>query len=297
MNAKTDHVSRNLDEHNITEAVVQRFANTPDARLKEIVTSLVKHLHDFARETKLTEAEWLAGIEYLTRTGHKCTETRQEFVLLSDTLGLSQLVVAQSHSRDPRATEQTVFGPFHFPGPKLPSHGADLATGMPGDACYVTATVTDLNGKILPDALVDVWHADAEGFYDVQDPKWTPETTKLRAIFRTDAKGQVSFRTVQPCAYPIPTDGPVGEMLNATKRHPMRPGHIHFLVESPGFDPLITHIFVDGDEYLDSDAVFAVRSSCIGDYRKHKSGSKAPDGSTPKAQFHTLDYRFVLQPV
>jgi hydroxyquinol 1,2-dioxygenase len=297
MNAKTDHVSRNLNEHNITEAVVQRFANTPDARLKEIVSSLVKHLHDFARETKLTEAEWLAGIEYLTRTGQKCTRTRQEFVLLSDTLGLSQLVVAQSHSRDRRATEQTVFGPFHFPGPKLPSHGADLAQGMPGDHCYVTATVTDLEGKTLADAMVDVWHSDADGFYDVQDPNWTPETTKLRAIFRTDAKGQVSFRTVQPCAYPIPTDGPVGEMLTATKRHPMRPGHIHFLIESPGFDPLITHIFVDGDEYLDSDAVFAVRSSCIGDYKKHPAGSKAPDGGTPKAPFYTLDYRFVLQPI
>lgn len=296
MRAKDDRVSRNLNEHNITDAVVQRFANTPDARLREIVSSLVKHLHAFARETRLTEAEWMAGIEFLTRTGHKCTQTRQEFVLLSDTLGLSQLVVAQSHSRDPRATEQTVFGPFHFPGPRLES-GADIAPGMPGDACYVTATVTNLEGKPLADAMVDVWHADAEGFYDVQDPKWTPETTKLRAIFRTDGHGKVRFRTVQPCAYPIPTDGPVGEMLNATKRHPMRPGHIHFLIESPGYDPLITHIFVDGDEYLDSDAVFAVRSSCVGDYKKHRAGTKAPDGSTPQAPFYTLDYNFVLQPL
>lgn len=290
------NVTRNLDEENITRAVIERFAGTEDPRLREILSKLVEHLHAFARETALTEEEWFRGIQFLTATGHACTGTRQEFILLSDTLGLSQLVVAQNHKRDERATEQTVFGPFHVENaPKLES-GADIGKGLPGDPCFVAARVTALDGKPLAGAAVDVWQADAKGFYDVQDPAWTPNDMKLRARFETDADGRFRFRTILPCAYPVPTDGPVGAMLRASGRHAMRPGHLHFMIDAPGYDRLITHVFTDGDEYLDSDAVFGVRSSCIGRYRRHAAGS-APDGARMSVPFYTLDTSFTLQPL
>ncbi|MFN0299124.1 MAG: intradiol ring-cleavage dioxygenase [Burkholderiales bacterium] len=296
MAASADAVSRNLNENNVTQAVIERFANTPDPRLKVIVNALVRHLHDFAREVKLTEDEWYEGIKFLTATGHKCTDTRQEFILLSDTIGLSQLVCAQSNKRDKEATEQTVFGPFHIENaPKL-ANGADISGKRKGDPCYVNALIKSVDGKPIANAQVDVWQADAEGFYDVQDPNWSIDHTELRATFSSDAKGVVAFKTIKPCAYPIPTDGPVGVMLNATKRHPMRPAHIHFMVHAPGYEKLITHIFVEGDEYLDSDAVFGVRSSCIGNYVRHGSGAAAPDGKKSSVPFFTLDYTFGMQP-
>jgi hydroxyquinol 1,2-dioxygenase len=286
---------RNLNENNITDEVVRRMVDTPNPRLKEIMNGLVRHLHAFARETKLTEEEWLASIEFLTRTGHACHGQRQEFILLSDTLGLSQLVVAQSHSRPSEVTEQTVFGPFHVPGaPKLPSHGGDIGKNAKGEPCLVTARVMSSTGAPLTNCMVDVWQADAAGFYDVQDPGWNPDSTSLRAIFETGADGRFSFWTIMPKSYPIPVDGPVGEMMRATKRHPMRPAHIHFMVKKSGYDALVTHVFVDGDEYLDSDAVFGVRSSCIGNYVRHDAGI-APDGKTVSSPFYTLDYTFSMQ--
>lgn len=285
----------NLNEHNITQAVLEQIANTPDPRLKRIMTSLIEHLHAFARDVGLTEEEWLKGIQFLTATGRKCDDVRQEFILLSDTLGLSQLVVAQSHSRPAGTTEQTVFGPFHVPGaPKL-SHGADIANGAKGEPCYVSARVV-ADGTPVTGATVNVWHADAEGFYDVQDPKWTPEDMKLRAIFETDTDGRLNFWTVMPKAYPIPTDGPVGGMLEATKRHPMRPAHIHFMIAKTGYDSLITHVYVDGDKWLDSDAVFGVRSSCLGNYVCCQPG-RAPDGRTLEKPFYVLNHEFSLSVV
>src|SRR6266436_7118295 len=173
---------RNLNEHNITAETIRRIENTPDSRLQEIMTSLIEHLHDFAREVKLTEAEWIYGIRFLTRTGHLCTDIRQEFILLSDTLGLSQLVVAQNHSRPVGVTEQTVFGPFWVEGaPRMP-HGADIANGAVGDPCHFRVTVADVQGRAVPDATIDIWHANSEGGYDVQDPGWTIEDTKMRAV-------------------------------------------------------------------------------------------------------------------
>ena len=288
---------RNLDENNITDEVVRRMVDTPSPRLKEIMTELVRRLHDFARETKLTEEEWLAGVEFLTRTGHACHGQRQEFILLSDTLGLSQLVVAQSHSRPKDATEQTVFGPFHVPdAPKLPSHGGDIGKKAKGEPCLVTALVASSRGAPLPNCVVDVWQADAAGFYDVQDPNWSPDNTSLRATFKTDVDGRFSFWTILPKSYPIPDDGPVGDMMRATKRHSMRPAHIHFMVKEPGHDTLVTHVFVAGDEYLDSDAVFGVRNSCVGDYVRHNAGV-APDGRTVSSPFYTLDYTFAMHPL
>jgi hydroxyquinol 1,2-dioxygenase len=287
---------RNLDETAITEAVLQSLEATPDPRMKEIMTALVRHLHDFAREVHLTEEEWFRGIDFLTRTGHACSETRQEFILLSDTLGLSQLVVAQNHRRAPEATEQTVFGPFHVEGATALADGADIAADIEGEPLFVHARVTGLDGEAVPGAAVDVWHADAEGLYDLQDPHWSTDDMKLRGVFTTNADGRFHFRTIMPCAYPVPTDGPVGEMLRATDRHAMRPAHVHFRVAAPGYDTLITHVFVDGDPWLESDAVFGVRSSCIATFEYYQPGDTMPDGSTSDEPFHTLDYTFRLQP-
>ena len=287
----------NLDEATITEAVVEQLAHTPDPRLKQIMTSLVRHLHEFAREGNLTEDEWFQGIAFLTRTGHRCSEKRQEFILLSDTLGLSQLVVAQNHQRAPEATEQTILGPFHIEGATTQPDGADLAAGVPGDPLFVTAQVTAVDGAPIAGATVDVWHADADGHYDLQDPHWNPDVMKLRAVFTTDGNGRFRFRSIMPCAYPVPTDGPVGEMLTATNRNAMRPAHIHFRVSAPGYDTLITHVFVAGDEWLESDAVFGVRSSCVAPFIRHDAGTTMPDGSTASGPFYTLHHTFRLQPV
>jgi len=286
---------RNLNEFNITDAVLESFAETPSPRLKEILGILVRHLHDFAREAKLTEAEWMEGIRFLTATGHQCNNVRQEFILLSDTLGLSQLVVAQNNSRPEDATEQTLFGPFHVPGAPRLDAGSDMAAGRKGAPCFVTGSVT-AGGRPIRNAVVDVWQADAEGFYDVQHEAWSPEAMTLRAVFETDTNGRFFFRTVLPASYPIPVDGPVGDMLRATHRHPMRPAHIHFMIAADRHETLITHVFVDGDPHLESDAVFGVRSSCIGRYIRHEPGP-APDGTTMSEPFYTMTHEFVLNPV
>ena len=284
---------RNIDESTITPAVLARMVDCPDPRLKQIMTALVTHLHDFAREVKLTEAEWMRGIEFLTVTGQKCDDKRQEFILLSDTLGLSMLTVALNHAKSATATEATVFGPFHVPGaPELPL-GGDIAGGAKGDPLFVQATVRGVGGEPVANALVDVWEADAEGFYDVQ--RSSLPHAQGRAVFRTDHDGRLFFRGVMPVAYPIPTDGPVGDMLAATKRHPWRPAHVHFMIQAPGYQTLITHVFADGDRYLDSDSVFGVRSSLIGDFQRHAAGV-APGGSLQSTPFHTLAFDFALEP-
>ncbi|MGH7392112.1 MAG: intradiol ring-cleavage dioxygenase [Candidatus Rokuibacteriota bacterium] len=282
-----------LNEHTITPEVIRRWDGCPDPRFQQLMAALIHHLHDFAREVKLTEAEWMAGIKFLTAVGHKCDDLRQEFILLSDTLGLSQLVVAQNHSRPPGATEQTVFGPFWVGGAPRMAHGADIANGAVGDPCHFELAVNDLAGRPVAGATVDVWHADARGGYDVQAPGWTMEQAKMRGVFQTDSGGKVHFWSVVPACYPVPTDGPVGDMLRAANRHPMRPGHLHVMVQKPGYDTLITHLYVDGDPYLDSDAVFGVRRSCIGDYVRH-AGGPAPDGRTLEGPFYTLEATVTL---
>lgn len=284
-----------LNEYNITDEVHRRIASAPDSRLHEILTALVQHLHDFAREVKLTEPEWMTGIEFLTRTGQLCSNTRQEFVLLSDTLGLSQLVVAQSHSRAEGVSEQTVFGPFHVEeAPKVAGLNSDIAKGATGDPLYVSARVLSAGAPVAK-AVVDVWHADAEGQYDVQDANWTIEKSRMRAVLETDADGRIGFWSVLPKSYPIPTDGTVGEMIRVTKQSSMRPAHVHFRIRKEGFDTLVTHVFAKGDTYLDADAVFGVRSSCIGNYETRPPGI-APDGRAMDRHFFTLDFCFVLEP-
>jgi hydroxyquinol 1,2-dioxygenase len=282
---------RNVDENTITAEAIERMANAPSPRTREIVTSLLQHLHDFAREVSLTEAEWFEGIKFLTDAGRITDDKRQEFILLSDVLGLSMLVIAQNNRKPEGCTEATVFGPFHVPGAPAYALGADIANGAKGEPCYVNATVKGLEGEPVAGAVVEVWQADADGFYDVQYKG--NEAHRARGVLRTDARGRLHFKSVLAEAYPIPTDGPVGRLLAATGRHPWRPAHMHFMISAPGYERLVTHVFRDHDQYLDSDAVFGVRSSLITHWQRHDAG-KAPDGTTSAAPFHTLDFAFVL---
>ena len=279
-----------LDEFNITQSVIERFADTPDPRLKQLMQSLVKHLHDFIRDVDLSFEEWQQAIGFLTRTGQKCSDTRQEFILLSDTLGASMLVDAINH-RDRRcATETTVLGPFFVSNaPRLPS-GADISGGVSGAPLFAQIKICSADGRPIENARVDVWQSDSDGFYDVQKST----DLNLRAGFHSDAKGEFQFWSILPSCYPIPYDGPVGEMLTATKRHPYRPAHVHFMVQAVGYEPLITHVFVNGDQYLDSDAVFGVKNSLIHGFPKHAPGV-APDGKTMTQPWHSLNYEFRLK--
>ena len=285
---------RNLNEDNVTDVVLQKI-KTDDPRLRQIMTSMVKHLHTFIREVELTEEEWFKGIEFLTRTGQICDESRQEFILLSDTLGVSILVDAINHRMPEGATESTVLGPFHRHGAPVMEHGTNIARGTMagmGAPVVVKGRVSDPSGKPVVGAILDVWQASPDGKYDIQDPN-QPDMN-LRGIFRTDANGEYWFRSVKPSSYPIPDDGPVGDLLRATGRHPMRPAHIHFMISADGYERLITHIFVEGDEYLDSDAVFGVKNSLIADFALNHSAELAAQYGF-KAPFYEVEFNFVLK--
>ena len=283
---------RNFNEVTITNAVIDRIKNTPDARLKQISTSLVRHLHDFVRDVRLTEAEWGYAIDFLTRTGKICDGNRQEFILLSDTLGVSMLVDAINHT-SPGTTESTVLGPFYVQNPPEYPLGADIRGTLKGDPLYAHGRIMSADGEPLANAIVDVWHSDEDGYYDVQHLDATGGLAG-RARFRTDENGSYRFWTIKPAAYPIPYDGPVGDMLKAQERHPWRPAHVHFMIEAPGYEKLTTHVFVSGDQYLDSDAVFGVKDSLIADFISH-NGGVSPDGQTQEGPFFTLEYDFALQ--
>jgi hydroxyquinol 1,2-dioxygenase len=282
--------TRDFNERSITDAVLERFANTPDPRLKQIMQSLVRHAHDFVRDVELTQDEWFSAIMFLTRTGQMCDDKRQEFILLSDTLGISMLVDAINHRQPSGATETTVLGPFYVQNPPVRPNGSDITAGLEGTPLRVTGTVTDPAGKALPGATVDVWQADDDGFYDVQKDTDDPS---LRARFVADNDGHFAFWTIAPKFYPIPYDGPVGEMLKATKRHPYRPAHIHFMISHAGYETLVTHLFTDGDPYLDSDAVFGVKQSLIV-HLKDENGT-AP-GKPIAGGWKSLDHKFGLKP-
>ena len=277
----------------ITAAAIASFAQCSDPRTKTILQSLVQHLHAFAQETQLTQDEWMAGIQFLTATGQKCDDVRQEFILLSDTLGLSMLLVALHDGAAQGATEATVLGPFHTPDAPAIATGSDLANGAPGEPLYVRGQVMSTKGQPVPHARVDVWQADAEGLYDVQRGELDHQR-RARGLIQGDADGCFAFWSVLPEAYPVPTDGPVGQMLLATGRHPWRPAHVHFLLEAEGHHPLVTHIFREGDRYLDSDVVFGVRPSLVSQFASHPAGT-APDGRQMTLPYWTMDYRFVMQ--
>jgi hydroxyquinol 1,2-dioxygenase len=285
---------RNFDESNITDAVRQRVATAPNPRTRAISDALVRHLHAFVREIEPTFAEWEAAIGFLTETGHMCDDKRQEFILLSDTLGVSMLVDAINHRMPEGATESTVLGPFFVAAaPELPL-GTDISPDMAGEPMFVSGRVSDPGGRPIAGATIDTWHSDDDGYYDVQKLDEHGQLT-MRARFRTDAEGRFHFRTIKPAAYPIPHDGPVGRMLEAQGRHPWRPAHVHFMIAAPGFETLVTHVFEAGDAYLDSDSVFGVKQSLIRDWNHHPAGT-APDGTVVDRGFATLAYDFGLKP-
>ena len=254
-----------FSEKNLTAEVLHRMRNTKNKRLKQVMTSFVKHLHAFVREVKPTQEEWMTGIQFLTETGKWCDDKRQEFILMSDTLGVSMLVDAINYKASKGATQSTVLGPFHREGaPEYPL-GANVAkNASDGEPCLVTGSVKDLKGKPIAGAKLDIWEGGADGLYDAQKG----DEMNLRGVFRTDRDGKFHFTCVTPTFYPVPNDGPVGKMLVATGRHPMRPPHLHFFITAPGYKPLVTHLFRKGGRYLDSDAVFGVKPELIIDFKK-----------------------------
>jgi protocatechuate 3,4-dioxygenase beta subunit len=280
---------------NFTETVLARLA-CEEGRTKEILTKLITHLHDFVRDVAPTEEEWFKAIDFLTRTGQMCTDKRQEFILFSDVLGVSMLVDAINHKDEDKQgiTETTVKGPFHAKALQM-EPGGNIANGPEwerGEPTLVRGTISDTAGNPIKDAEVDVWQSDDIGFYDIQDVN-QPDMN-LRGVFKTDANGYFWFKTIKPAAYPVPTDGPVGELLRASGRHAMRPAHIHFMISANGYERLITHLFVKGDAYLNSDAVFGVKDSLVLDFIPQYDEAKAKELGF-KTPFYEVNYDFKLK--
>src|SRR5271154_3417643 len=288
-------IHRSKTEDDITAEALQRFSQTPDPRLRQIMLGLVRHLHAFVKEVELTEAEWFQAIETLTEAGRMCSDKRQEFILFSDTLGVSMVVDLISRRKPDGATESTVFGPFHRLGaPELPAGGNIAPLDKTGTPTLVGGRVLDLDGKPIEGAVLDVWQAQSNGLYDSQDQSLSG--LHMRGKFRTDAEGRYLVRTVRPVNYPIPSDGPVGRMLRATGRHPWRPAHIHFVVMADGYEAVTTHIFDRTDPYLESDAVFAVKDSLICDFVRHETPTPDAAKLGITGPVFTAEFDFVLKP-
>ncbi|MFI0423481.1 intradiol ring-cleavage dioxygenase [Spongiactinospora sp. 9N601] len=286
----TDQIEQAARERAVTEEVVRSFDRTESERLRQLMASLVRHLHAFARDVRLTEDEWRYAIRYLTETGRICTDTRQEFILLSDVLGLSTLTVGINSPVRGAATQSTVFGPFFVEGsPEVPL-GGSIAGDLQGTPCYVQGRVTGTDGRPVAGARIEIWEADEDGFYDVQ---YADERCGGRAHLFSDQEGRYRFWCIFPSPYPIPADGPVGALLRATARSPMRPAHIHYLVTAPGYRALTTHIFVADGPHLASDAVFGVKESLVVDFVRH-AGGRAPDGSIQEGGWVQAEFDVVL---
>jgi catechol 1,2-dioxygenase len=288
-----------FSEERSAEVVAASFDGTADPRLRTVLTALVRHLHAFVKDVELTEQEWAAAIAFLTRTGQKSDDVRQEFVLLSDVLGVSMLVETVNHRAGGSGTESTVLGPFHVVESPPRDLGADIALDGSaqdgrGEPCLVTGRVTGPDGAGLAGAQVDVWQANEDGFYDVQQPGVQPERN-LRGLFTADGEGRFWFRSIVPRYYPIPDDGPVGHLLAATGRHPYRPAHVHFLVTAPGHRPLTTHLFVAGSPYIDSDAVFGVKESLVREFALVDDPARAAEAGLPNP-FRTVHFDVALLP-
>jgi hydroxyquinol 1,2-dioxygenase len=295
MAERQNGAGRNKTEDDITAEVLARFSATPNPRLRHIMLGLISHLHAFVKEVQLTEAEWFQAIEILTEAGKMCSDKRQEFILFSDTLGVSMVVDLLDHRKPDGATESTVFGPFHRLGaPDMPMGGNIAHRDQTGTPALVSGRVLDLDGKPVAGALLDVWQTQSNGLYDAQDAK--PDELHMRGKFRSDAEGRYLIRTVLPVNYPIPSDGPVGRMLKATGRHPWRPAHIHFVVSAEGYEPVTTHIFDRTDEYLQTDAVFAVKDSLICDFAKHEKPDAEASRLGIAGPFYTAEFDFHLSP-
>jgi protocatechuate 3,4-dioxygenase beta subunit len=281
-----------FSEERSAEVVAAAFAGTPDPRLRELVTALVRHLHAFVKEVEPTEAEWAYAIDFLTRTGHLSDGARQEFILLSDVLGISMLVDTINHRSRGTSTESTVLGPFHMVESPPRELGDTIALDGKGTPCLVSGRVTGPAGEPIPGARVDVWQASDDGFYDVQQPDVQPERN-LRGLFTADGEGRYRFRSIVPRYYPIPDDGPVGELLAATGRHPYRPAHLHYIVGAPGYRPVTTHVFVADSPYLDSDAVFGVKDSLVRDVPEVDDPARAAEAGLPNP-FRSLEFDITL---
>lgn len=271
-----------------------RTALGADPRVREIVSVVVKHLHEAVKELRLTPEEWFKAIDFLTRTGQMCNEWRQEYILLSDTLGVSMLVDAINHDRPEGSTENTVLGPFYVPNSPRYENGANINLDGKGEPVVVRGRVLDQVGKPIADALLEVWQANADGFYDVQQKGVQPDNN-LRAAFTSDVNGEFWFRSAKPLHYPIPGDGPVGEMLAALGRSIYRPAHLHFMVSAPGFDTIITHIFTPDCPYLTEDPVFGVKETLIADFKKVEDPVQAKKLGY-KAPFWSVNWDFVMAP-
>jgi hydroxyquinol 1,2-dioxygenase len=280
-------------EEELVETVVASFDNASDARLKQIMQSLTRHMHAFVREVRLTEEEWNAGIAFLTAAGHITDERRQEFILLSDVLGLSMQTVAVNNQAYANATEATVFGPFFVDDAPVVPFGGDISFDASGEPCWVEGTVTDTAGNPISGATIEVWEADDDGFYDVQ---YDDNRISARGRLTSDANGRYAFWGLTPTPYPIPNDGPVGQMLDAVGRSPMRASHLHFMVSAPLMRTLVTHIFVSGDELLSRDSVFGVKDSLIVDFDAQDPGSPTPDGRAIKGTWSRTRFDIVLAP-
>jgi catechol 1,2-dioxygenase len=287
-------MATDFTEETAADAVIDSFAGTPDERLREILTSLVQHLHGFVRDVEPTIAEWEQAIGFLTATGQNCSDTRQEFILLSDVLGVSMLVETINERGADGATESTVLGPFHEVDSPPCELGDTIDLVGRGEPCVVTGRVTSVDGTPLPGAAVDVWQANDQGFYDVQQPDTQPAGNG-RGLFTAGGGGRFWFRTIMPTYYPVPTDGPVGMLLQAAGRHANRPAHIHFIARAPGHRPLTTHMFVADSPYIESDAVFAVKKTLITDFVRVEDPAEAARYGAG-SPFRHADFEIVLQP-
>jgi hydroxyquinol 1,2-dioxygenase len=278
-------------EEKHTKAVLQRWEDIPDPRLREVMQSAIRHLHSFVSEVRPTGAEWFKAIEFLTQTGQKCDDKRQEFILASDVFGVSMLVDDINNRRVAGATPSTVEGPFHIPDAPEVAHGADMAKGAPGIPCFVTGTVRGLDGRPIAGAMLDLWQTDGEGLYEEQRRTAEPW---MRGIYYTQADGSYSVRTVAPISYTIPMDGPVGALMERTDMSHMRPAHIHFALSAPGYHYLVTHLFQKGDKFIDNDVVYGVKDPLIVEFVKRPPG-KAPNGEIVDTPFYEVKYDFILE--
>ena len=283
-----------VTESNITEIVLDRWKAVPDPRLSKIMQSMIKYLHAFVRDIEPTEQEWMAAIEWLTRTGKLSNNKRQEFILASDVVGVSMLVDCINHRLSSKATPTTVTGPFHVHDSPNLADGGDMAKGAPGELCYVSGSVRNVEGRPITGATLDIWQADGDGHYDAQHGGEEPW---MRGIFKSDANGNFVIQTVLPVPYSIPMDGSVGEIMARTNISPMRPSHIHFLIDAPGYHRLITHLFKKSCPYIATDVVYGVKTPLIAAFKLMPAGSTTPTGAIAHRQFWLLEYDFVLQPI
>jgi hydroxyquinol 1,2-dioxygenase len=282
-----------VTEGSITGMAEERWRTAHSPRVAELMAGLVRHLHAFAREVQLSEEEWMAAIEWLTAAGHISDDKRQEFILASDVLGLSMLVVQLNNQFSGRATPATVLGPFHVDGSPAVPFGFDMGAGLGGTPLFITGKVIDTEGRPLPGVILDVWQADATGFYETQVVG--VDEARLRAKYQTREDGTYCVRTIAPRGYAIPMDGPVGSLIKETDISYFRPAHVHFLVEHPGYARLVTHLFREGTEFLDSDVVFGVKDQLVVPFTEHAAGP-APAGARVDRPYLRADYDFVLQP-